>query len=313
MFDNWYNMFYYAKKEDFYRMRVVDIHTHGIGGFDTSTASRKQIIRMAEVHFQHGVTEILPTIYSDETAVMRLHIETVKRAMEIQAQSENKITTQAKIIGINLEGPFLNPTKCGALNRQSFTTPDVKVFDRLVEGFEDIVKIITIAPELDGAIELIKHVVKRGIIVSMGHSEATYSQAEAGFYAGATGVTHLFNAMPVFHHREPGLTGFALTNKDIYIEVIGDSYHLHPKTIELIFNLKPPEKIILISDSVKEAKTTLATGRIVDSKGTLMGGSMTLMEAAKRLISLGFDEQLVMRTVTDNPQRYLSVLTSKMV
>ncbi|MBF0533585.1 MAG: hypothetical protein HQK88_14435 [Nitrospirae bacterium] len=309
MFDNWYNMFYYAKKEDFCRMRVLDIHTHGIGGFDTSTASRKQIIRMSEVHFQHGVTEILPTIYSDEVEVMRLHIETVKRAMEIQekAESEDKVTAQAKIVGVNLEGPFLNPVKCGALNKQSFIYPDVNIFDRLVEGFEDIVKIITIAPELDGAIELIKHVVKRGVIVSMGHSEASYSQAEAGFYAGATGVTHLFNAMPVFHHREPGLTGFALINKDIYVELIGDQNHLHPKTIELIFKIKPPEKIILVSDSVKEAKTTLATGRIADSKGVLMGGSMSLMEAAKRLISLGFDEQSVMRTITENPLKYLAI------
>ncbi|MEO5357839.1 MAG: hypothetical protein H7844_11135 [Nitrospirae bacterium YQR-1] len=289
-------------------MRVFDIHTHGISGFDTSTASRKQIIRMAESHFQYGVTEILPTIYSDEIEVMRLHIDTVKRAMEIQseAQEENRISAQAKISGVNLEGPFLNPLRCGALNKQSFINPDTGIFDRLIEGFEDIVKIITISPELDGAVELIKHVVKRGIVVSMGHSEATYSQAEAGFYAGATGVTHLFNAMPAFHHREPALAGFALINKDIYIEVVGDPYHLHPKTIELIFKVKHTERIILVSDSVKEAKTTLASGRIADSKGMLTGGSMPLMEVVKRLISLGLDEQTVMTTVTENPHRYLT-------
>ena len=111
-----------------------------------------------------------------------------------------------------------------------------------MEGFGDVVKIVTIAPELNDAAELIRAITHTGIIVSMGHSDATYREAHAGFSAGAKGVTHIFNAMRGVHHREPGIAGFGLTNPDVYVEVIADPFHLHPKTIELIFSAKKPEK-----------------------------------------------------------------------
>jgi N-acetylglucosamine-6-phosphate deacetylase len=288
-------------------MKTIDIHTHGIGGFDTRTASRKQILKIAELQMLGGVNEIVPTVYADDIQTMRLHMMTIKKSMELQREAKDKFTAQAAILGVHLEGPFLNPDKCGALNRFAFLKPSEQALDELLEGFADIVKIITVAPELDGALDLIRLITKRGIIVGMGHSNATYSQAEAGFYAGARGVTHLFNAAAAFHHREPGLVGFGLSNKDIYVEIIADPYHLHPKTIELIFTAKPPDKIIIVSDSVKETKTTAVLGaRIADSKNTLLGGSATVTESAGRLIKIGFDEDKVMRCVTENPARYLS-------
>jgi N-acetylglucosamine-6-phosphate deacetylase len=216
----------------------------------------------------------------------------------------------SQIIGLHLEGPFLNPSECGALDAKAFIEPTEYKFQELTEGFEDIVKIITIAPEIKGATSLIRNMSSMGIIVSMGHSDATYTEAETGFQAGANGITHIFNAMRGFHHREPGIAGFGLLNQDIYIEVIADPYHLHVKTLNLIFKIKNPDRIIIVSDSVKETKKRKdkRVGKgITDAAGRISGGCMTITESSKRLIEMGFDENVVMRGITENPERYLIV------
>ena len=154
-----------------------------------------------------------------------------------------------------------------------------------------------------------------GIIASMGHSDATYTEAEAGFKSGARGITHIFNAMREFHHREPGILGFGLMNDNVYIEVIADPYHLDLKTIEMIFRIKDPERIIIISDTVRESKAFAPSPvavpgwrteeGVTDNRGRLLGGSMTITESAKRLIDAGYDEEIVTRCITENPERYL--------
>ena len=288
-------------------MKVIDIHTHGIGGYDTRTSDPDHILRMAEIHGSHGVSEILPAIYPAAIRVMRENIDAVKRAM-VKQESDLQISygkkRSAKIAGLHIEGPFLNPGRCGALAAETFIEPTEYAFRELIEGFEDIVKIITIAPELSGSVRLIKKISDAGIIASMGHSEATYSEAEEGFHAGAKGLTHIFNAMRGLHHREPGIVGFGLLNREIYAEVIADPFHLHQKTIDLIFRTKKPGKIIIISDSVKE---TTETGRVVsDPGGRLLGGSMTVVASSRRLVEMGYDEGVAMNCVTNNPVEYLS-------
>jgi N-acetylglucosamine-6-phosphate deacetylase len=301
-------------------MKIMDIHTHGIGGYDTRTTAEGDILKIAEIHGSCGVSAIIPAIYPAALHVMRGNMEIIKKAMKLQdARYKMQDTKPAKIIGVYLEGPFLNPSRCGALNAASFVEPTEDNFKKLIEGFEDIVKIITIAPEINGAIGLIKKMSGMGIIVSMGHSDATYNEAEAGFNAGAKGITHIFNAMRGFHHREPGLAGFGLLNQDIYIEVIADPCHLHPKTLELIFKTKNPDRIIIVSDSVKEAKTSpfplppLFKGRdkgrgqgITDIRGKLSGGCMTITESSKRLLGIGYSKNSIMRCITKNPKMYLS-------
>jgi len=142
----------------------------------------------------------------------------------------------------------------------------------------------------------------------MGHSNATYAEAEAGFNAGAKGITHIFNAMSGFHHRNPGLAGFGILNQDIYIEVIADPYHLHLKTLELIFKTKNHDRIIIVSDTVKETKTSSPSifKEGTDIYGKLSGGCMTITESSKRLIKMGYDEDDIMACITRNPERYLS-------
>ncbi len=284
-------------------MKTVDIHTHGIGGYDTRAADVNHILRIAEIQGSCGVPEIVLTVYPSVIRVMRENMEMIRKAMEIQ---DAAITSgQAKILGVNLEGPFLNPTRCGSLNPTIFKEPSEKPFRELIEGFENMVRIITVAPELEGAPGLIKKISARGMIVSMGHSDATYEEAEKGFHAGAKGITHLFNAMRGFHHRGPGIAGFGLLHKDIYIEIIADPYHLHQATLELTLRIKDPERIIIVSDTVKESKTSLEGKAVADSYGKLTGGGMTVLESARRLIAKGYDEDMIMGCITENPHRYL--------
>ena len=283
-------------------MKTIDVHTHGIGGFDTTAVSENDILRIAEIHGSQGVSEIIPTVYPSTIGLMREHMQTIKDAMLLQ---ELEGREGAKIAGINLEGPFLNPARCGALNADSFIVPDESGLKALVEGFEDVVRIITISPELDGAPALIKTISGMGIIASMGHSDATYSEAEEGFNSGARGITHIFNAMRGIHHREPGIAGFGLMNRDVYIEVIADPFHLDPKLIESIFSIKNPERLIIISDTVKDTKTEAVSDGIMNGEGRLMGGSLTVTESAERLIKAGIDKETVMKAISNNPERYL--------
>jgi N-acetylglucosamine-6-phosphate deacetylase len=305
-------------------MKIIDIHTHGIGGYDTRTTTEGDILRIAKIHGSCGISEIIPTIYPSSVKIMRENMIVVKKAIEKQKSiirnqippltpplakgGDGGVVLPSRIIGVHLEGPFLNPSRCGSLNAASFIDPIEYNFNKLIEGFEDIVKIITIAPEINGAAGLIKKMSDMGIIVSMGHSDATYAEAEAGFNAGAKGITHIFNAMRGFHHREPGLAGFGLLNQDIYIEVIADPHHLHTKTLELIFKAKNHDRIIIISDTVKETKKGRGKGRvkgITNIYGELSGGCMTITESSRRLIELGFNVDVIMECITKNPERYL--------
>jgi N-acetylglucosamine-6-phosphate deacetylase len=138
----------------------------------------------------------------------------------------------------------------------------------------------------------------------MGHSDATFAEAAVGYRSGAKGITHIFNAMRGMHHREPGIAGFGLINKDIYVEVIADPFHLHPGIIDLILRSKAPERIIIVSDTVKGAK--LLEGGVKDAGGILLGGCMTVTEAAERLAARGVLRDDIMKAITENPERYLN-------
>jgi N-acetylglucosamine-6-phosphate deacetylase len=292
-------------------MRVIDIHTHGLGGYDTRTTDPEDMLKIAELHGKQGVADIILTIYPGPISVMRQHMEAAGEAIKIQRKArDNSIfniqgSRFARIAGVHLEGPFLNPIKSGALDGASFQKPSEKTWKALIEGFEEVVKIVTIAPEMDGAINLIHTLTDMGIVASLGHSDATYTKAEEAFHAGAKGITHLFNAMRGIHHREPGLAGFGLMNPHIFVEVIADPFHLHRQTVELIFKIKKPGKIIIVSDSVKDTNAASACHAAGDNNMILQGGSMTIVEAVTRLAGLGFGEAMVADCISSNPLSYL--------
>jgi len=288
-------------------VKMIDLHTHGLGGYETHGADPGDILAMAEIQGSMGVEAILPTVFSATVDEMRRDISAVKMAMEIEREGKGIIgdATAARIMGVHLEGPFLNPARSGALSKGSFLSADKAAWKKLVEGFEDVVRVVTVAPELDGAAGLIREMTSMGVIVSMGHSDATWSEAEAGLKAGARGITHIFNAMRGFNHREPGIAGFALMNPDVYVEVIADPHHLDLRTIELIFRIKDPGRILLVSDTVKGSPCSDEGRPVTDGSGRLLGGSMPLPAVTTRLTSLGFNREAVIRAATENPARYL--------
>ena len=178
----------------------------------------------------------------------------------------------------------------------------------IIDGFADIIDVTTIAPGLDGALRMIKTCTGLGIKVNMGHTNATFAEAEAGFHSGAKGITHLFNAMRPYHHREPGIAGFGLLNPHVYVELIADPFHLHPATLKMVFRLKDPAKILIVSDSVRETGTArhMEPKPMLGERGVLQGGAMTVAEGAARLIESGFDQDTVMAGVSVNPDTYLT-------
>ncbi len=277
---------------------IVDIHVHGAEKYDTRTRRQDDILQIASIHGERGTTAILPTVYPASLDLMRDNMAAIRRAMAAQRDG-------AKILGVNLEGPFLNPERAGALDGKSFADPSVETLNRLIVDFEDIIKIITIAPELPGALRLIEICRERGILVHMGHSDASFEQAEEGKRAGATGITHLFNAMRSFHHREPGLAGFGIMDEDVYVEIIADLAHLHPHSLKMIFDMKSPDKIILISDSV--SGTGWGSGPIRGAGGTLLGSGVALADTIKNLISIGIPRERAVIFASENPVKHLGM------
>ncbi|MEW6003380.1 MAG: hypothetical protein AB1638_12155, partial [Nitrospirota bacterium] len=215
------------------------------------------------------------------------------------------INVSSLILGVHLEGPFLNPLKCGALNKKTFIIPTESQFTKLIKGYEDIIKVMTIAPELPGALKIIGSCRELGIRVNMGHSDATYKQALEGKKSGATGITHIFNAMRPFHHRDPGIAALALIDRNLYIEVIADGFHLHPGTLELIFAIKSLDRILLISDSVKGAKK--GGNPIYDKKGVLSGSGRLILDALRILKKIGLTEAEIKKIGFDNPKKYIGL------
>ena len=296
----------------------IDLHTHGIGRYDTRTRQPEHILQMAALHAYEGTGAILPAIYPGTVEEMRCNLEAVRKAMEIQKGSgfrvqgseakglrKNAAAIPAVILGVNLEGPFLNPERCGALERKFFLKPSLTALNKVIAGYEDIIKIITVAPEIPGALKIIEKCSELGIKVNMGHSNATYEQAVEGKKAGAEGITHLFNAMRPFHHREPGLAGLGLIDEELYIEVIADGVHLHARTLELIFNRKRLDRIILVSDSVKAGKP--GKGAVYTWGGVLAGSAIPIGGVVSRLRSVGIPDAEIIEASTDNPARYIGL------
>ncbi len=277
---------------------LIDIHVHGAEDYDTRTRRQDDILRIADLHGKRGTSALLPTVYPGPVEAMRENMEAIRRAMDSQRQG-------AKILGIHIEGPFLNPERAGALDRGSFADPSTETLERLVKDLEDIVKIITVAPELPGALKVIEACRDKGFLVHMGHSDASFEQAEEGKKAGATGITHVFNAMRGFHHREPGLAGFGVMDEDLYVEVIADMAHLHPQSLRMLLDMKPPDRIILITDSVKGPGW--GSGPLRGPGGMLMGSGIVLADAVKNLVSLGVPVDRALRFASDNPREYLGI------
>ncbi|MCX7988033.1 MAG: hypothetical protein N2647_01135 [Thermodesulfovibrio sp.] len=272
-------------------MSIIDIHFHGTERLDIKEAKDyEEILLIAKEYGEKGIDGFLVTLYPDELNKMRNKLLIIRKAMNNQRDG-------AKIYGAYLEGPFINPLRAGALDNSKFLIPNIDKLKKLLDGFEDIIKIITIAPELPDAISLIERCNDLGLVVSMGHSDATFKEAQDGFKAGAKLITHLFNAMRGIHHREPGLAGFGIINEDIYVEIIGDGKHINDEILKWIFKIKSSNKIIIVSDMVKDS----------GNSQILKGGCMDLKQIKERLTLLGIEQYKINKAVCENCQDLLRI------
>ena len=268
-----------------------DIHIHGYGGYDTMDGA-EAVLKMSEGLATHGCTSFLATTCSAPVEPSAFAVRGVKKAMQAQ-QAEGK--HGATILGCHMEGPFLNDAKRGAQDPNGILKPSVETYEQIVGEAGDIVRLMTIAPEIEGARELCLYV-RPGVKLAVGHTVATAEQVETAASWGCSQITHMFNGMNALHHREPGVPGQALADENYSVQMIADLVHLHRSALKLCYNAKGYEKCILITDAM--AATCMGDGRyklgaldvIVKNgearlpEGNLAGSTLTIERAVKNMI-----------------------------
>ena len=296
----------------------IDLHTHGIAGYDTMSVKTDDLEAMAKAYLDHGVTSFLPTTVSH---IGEKIIEVVDKL--VSYISKEKKGAFAKIVGIHLEGPYLSVEKKGAQNPKYIRKIDEEELKKFVERSKGFLKLITLAPEAvkpKKAEEIMRYLRKNGVRISLGHSNATFDEAMKMVDFGATHATHVFNGMRGFNHREPGVVGAVLLDDRVTCEIIADLVHLHPMTLRLIYRLKGPEKIVAISDSISATdledgeyelgglKVMVKDGVARLEDGTLAGSILTLDRALKNLVKVvGIPLIDALKFMTSNPARELGL------
>ena len=290
----------------------VDIHVHGWGGHD-AMGDRGALDGMARILLRRGVTSFLPTAVT--APIDRL----AEFADQVRAWAPTAPDDGAQPLGFNLEGPFLAPTKRGAHDPAFLQLPSEVTRETLSPLIESC-RVITVAPELPGALELIGWLTERSVAVSVGHSAATFEQARAGYSAGAKSTTHLFNAMSGIDHRSPGVAVAALLNESVFTELIADGVHVDRALWPLIGRLKGPDRLLLVSDAISLAGTGDGRGRIgtldVEVAGdrvtlagtsTLAGSVLSLDVAVRNLVESGASLPAAVAAASRNPLALLGV------
>ena len=289
---------------------LTDLHFHGARGHDFSDGDAEGLQIMADYELSRGVTQICP-------AGMTLLEEQLIKVCRNAAQHRRTSRHGALLCGVNLEGPFLSYAKKGAQNGDWLHAPDVAMLRRLEEASEGLVKLVSIAPEEPGALEFIKEVADE-VVVSIAHTTADYDTSSAALAAGARQVTHLFNAMPPFSHRAPGVVGAAF-DSECKVELICDGVHIHPSVVRAVFQLFGARRVILISDTMRAAGMpdgdyTLG-GQAVQVKGkyatledgTLAGSVTDLMSCMKTAVSFGIPLEDAVLAAAVNPAQAIGI------
>jgi len=222
----------------------IDIHTHGAVG-KTTQESYEAINEVSKYFAKCGATGFFSTTFGS-LKDMVIGARVAKEAME-------KGTEGAQVLGLHLEGPYLNPKKPGAGDPRRFRRPSVEEFEEAQRESKNAVRLISIAPEIEGALEFIKYVTKQRVVAAIGHSYATYEEVLAGIKAGISHVCHTYNAQREFHHREPGVVGAALSKEALMCELIADGYHVHPAAMKILWKARGTDHIDLITDSTVPA------------------------------------------------------------
>jgi N-acetylglucosamine-6-phosphate deacetylase len=290
----------------------VDVHSHGAVGHDFCDEDMEGLKEILAYEKRMGVTSYCPTS-------MTFPEEKLSRVFaQIPALMEEKNAAYARVLGINMEGPFISPNKVGAQNPDYVMQADAAMFRRLNAISGNAIRLVTIAPEVEGNMDVIREIGEE-VHVSVGHTVADYDQATDAFTEGSDHVTHLFNAMPPLAHRDPGVVGAAADQKHVYAEVICDLIHIHPSMIRRIYDMFGAERIVLISDSMEatgmedglyqlggqEVKKEGPYARLSD--GTIAGSVTCLFDGFKNAVKAGIPLESAIRMVTKNPARSIGM------
>lgn len=289
----------------------IDTHMHGAFGARFSDEN-PDIDTITRFEATKGVTTIAATTASSTMSDLLQQFDAIVSAME-------RGTPGAKIAGIHAEGPFLNAKRKGSMIAENIILPTKEKIDMLLSHAKGHLKIMTVAPEMDGQEECIRYLIANDVTISIGHTDATYEETEKAILWGATQATHTFNAMRPYNHREPGVLGAVLTNPKVTCEMICDFVHIHPKTAEMIYRMKNANHINIISDSGHAAGTSLTeftvhgikrfvrNGVIFLEDGTISGSAVTLLEGVQNLVRIGIPLEDVSRMASLNPARSLGI------
>jgi N-acetylglucosamine-6-phosphate deacetylase len=295
----------------------IDVHVHGGGGAQCNTADPEEILAVARFHVGHGTTALVPTTVAAPADELEAALRAIARSRELDGG--------AAVLGARLEGPFISRARPGAMDPEVFVDPDRGLLERLQVAAQGGLRLMTLAPELPGALELIAILVADGVVASLGHSEASFAQARAAVSAGARSATHLFNAMPPLHHREPGLLGAVLELSEVNCELICDGIHVDPAVLRHGYRLKGAAGTRLVTDAMQAAgmpdgeyrlgatEVEVQAGRArIAHGGSIAGSTLTMDDAVRNAVRfLGLSVEEAVTLATANPARVLGMQKRK--
>ena len=292
---------------------LIDVHNHGNSNADFSDGSYAGDVRMARYLASVGVTSFAP-------ATMTLPYEVIEKALAAGLRlRETPEPDCARLLGVQMEGPFFSEKKKGAQNAEYLRLPDFEAFRGLYEGSKGLISIVDLAPELAGSVEFVEQA-KKLCTVSIAHTDSDYEHAKAAIDAGVTHLTHLYNAMPPIHHRKPGVIGAASENPAVSAEIICDGIHVHPASIRMAFKLFGAERMVLISDALRccgmpdgeyelgGQQVFLAENVARLADGTIAGSATNLYDCMRNAVRFGIPLEDAVRAATWNPARQIRAL-----
>lgn len=295
----------------------IDIHIHGAVGVDTMAATSDDLLSVSRFLATQGVTGWLPTLVPAPLTDYESAVTAIERSMQQQAEAKGPLGS--RVLGVHYEGPFVNAMQCGALRSEHFKTflksSDVGTLP--VPKNPGAVRLMTIAPEIEGGVELVTELVSRGWVASIGHTRGAVEVLDRAFAAGARHMTHFMNAMAPFNHRAPGPVGWGLAREDATCDFIADGIHLDPFVLRLLMKAKGADRLLLISDAIAAAgkgdgeysiwgETIMVKDRRTSNlRGSIAGSVITMLDAVRMMLSLGVSEPEVARMAASNPARLL--------
>lgn len=299
---------------------LIDIHSHGAMGCDASDGDLEGLLKILRYQYRQGVTSYCPTtITLPKEGLLNLYKKLGEWEGAIYPQDIEKKQECAYVLGYHMEGPFLDSLKKGAHKEEDIIAPDVDFFQKCNEACGKHIRLVTVAPNAEGGLAFIKELQKcDGVTISLGHTSADYDTAQAALQAGATHVTHLFNAMSPFNHREPGVIGAALEEKGCMLELICDGIHVHESVVRLVFQICP-ERVVLISDSLRAAglgdgvcesggqQVFVRNGKATLSDGVIAGSVCNLFDCMRKAIQFGVAPEDAVAAATMNPAKSIGV------